>query len=164
MNQELINKINRLDNSQVVKLFNFVGEKLLEGLEEENFSNKIDPELKADKDLSRLMKLDEDVIMQNISSKQSTELSRKYLQYMAKDDYLSPILVKALEVYEEKQVLMSVDPALAVGFAASMVIFASTIEIKGKAFGIKFYKKAASPNLIKAIMEPFTKLLDKIKI
>lgn len=161
MSQELVNLINNLDDSKSVNFFNFIGENILKGIQEDDISGKIADTYKADKSLLSIKLLDEEVMMHKISPKDSSEIARNYLLYMAKDKNLSLILKKALEEYQEKEVLI-VETVLAVGFAASMIIFASTTEIKGKAFGMEFHKNEATPELVKAIMEPFAKLLEKI--
>jgi hypothetical protein len=161
MGKELINKINELNDSQAVQLFMFFGEKLLGGLEEEDLTKKIDPGLKTDNNLNQIIELDPDLALKNLSPAESSAVARKYLLYIANDENLSPLLVKAMNEFKEKPVLI-VETILAIGFVASMLIFASSTEIKGKVGKTSFKKGKASPALIKALLEPFVKIIDKL--
>jgi hypothetical protein len=161
MGKELRNKINELDDSHAVKLFNFFGEQLLSGLKENDLTVKIDPELKTDKNLNKIITLDSDVMLKNLSPAESALVARNFLLYVVDDATLSPLLQKALDEFKEKHDLI-VGAILAVGFAASMLIFACTTGLEAKFGNATVIKRPASPAIIKAIMEPFTKILDKI--
>ncbi len=161
MGKQLVNKINELNDSQAVKLFMFFGEQLLRGLEEEDLAIKIDPELKEDKYLNQIIKLDPDLEMKNLSPTESSVVARNYLLFVANDASLSPLLEKTIEEYQEEHVLI-VETILAVGFVASMLMFASSTEIKGKIGNVSFHKKTVSPSLAKALMEPFAKIVERL--
>lgn len=161
METKLINKINDFDDSKVVGLFMIFGEQLLSGLEEEDLTKNISSELKSDKHLEQIISLDPDIMLKNLSPAESAVFARNYLLYVAKDKNLSPLLEKAIDEYKEKPVLI-VETILAIGFVASMLIFASSTELEGTFKNIKFKKNSASADLVKAIMEPFVKIIDKL--
>jgi hypothetical protein len=161
MGKELRNKINELNDSHAVKLFNFFGEQLLSSLKENDLTVKIAPELKTDKNLNQIISIDPDVMLKNLSPAQSAEVARKFLLYVADDASLSPLLQKALDEFKAKDDLI-VGAILAVGFAASMLIFACTTGLEAKFGNATVTKKPASPAIIKAIMEPFTKIVERL--
>ncbi|GAI78431.1 unnamed protein product, partial [marine sediment metagenome] len=55
MNNQVVKRIENLDDAKVVKLFNFIGEQILEGIKVDDLSEKISPEMQSDHELSTIM-------------------------------------------------------------------------------------------------------------
>jgi len=162
MAQELITTIKEMDKSQLIELTNFLGANLLAGLDDEDLSGKISPELQGHKKLKEIMNLEEDVMLENIAPSESADIAREFLLFMAHDDQLAPVVEKALSEFKEEEVLI-VETILSIGIAASLLIFMSTTEVEGKIFGLRIKKKAATAEQIKAILEPFSKIIPNLK-
>jgi hypothetical protein len=90
----------------------------------------------------------------------SVATARHMVMHLADDDAFGPLLEKTLDTYQDDKLVA--DIILAVGLVAAVLLIAATTEFEGEVAGIKFKKGKTDATMVKAITEPFAKVLSTI--
>jgi hypothetical protein len=158
MTSNLVEKLNGLDDFHAVEFFEHLSQMLLDGvvddvdrlLEGVPLSIREKPEYAVIKNLA-LGETDAE-----LTGAESVSVSRKFLEVLALDPALSPLVERAWETYSGT--LGAPKTILSTALASVMVIFASTSEAEFKVGDATLRKEAASPELVQAIVAPMTEL------
>ncbi|HSF30836.1 MAG TPA: hypothetical protein VLK82_10250 [Candidatus Tectomicrobia bacterium] len=148
-----------LDDFQVVRFFEHFGEQLFDGIEVplDRVKAGIPEAVRSIVTFAQIESLPPDQAERLIAPAEAAALARNTLFYLAEDETLAALIEKSLDSHRDDE--MVADVILAVGFVASMILIAATTEVEGTILGVKFKKSEASPTLVKAIVEPFAKVL-----
>jgi len=162
MVSNLVDRLNRLDDFQVVRFFNHFSQQLFEGMDvtKEQVLSGIPPSIRELPGFSRIESLSPEERKAQLESSESVAIARSILVNLAQDATFSPLVERALDTYKDDKLFAGA--ILAIGAAASMILVAATTQAKGKVFGIELVKEKANPDLVKAILEPFSKALTKL--
>jgi len=162
MVSNLVDRLNRLDDLQVVRFFNHFSQHLFEGMDvtEEQVLSGIPPAIRELPGFSRIESLSPEERKAQPESSESVAIARSILVNLAQDATFSPLVEKALDTYKDDKLFAGA--ILAIGAAASMILVAATTQVKGKVFGMEFVKEKANPDLVKAVLESLAKPLTKL--
>lgn len=153
MTQDALEIVRHMKDTEAVRFLNHFGSTLFRETSRDIILKGIDPRLEGLAEVRRLQSLSPETRQMKLGPEQSAVIARKMLLEMARDDNLSRALVKAWETYRPDELF--VETILATGFIAAMLMFMSTTEIEFQVKGFKFRKKAATPELVRAVTEPF---------
>jgi hypothetical protein len=156
---DLQTRINALDDFQVVRFFEHFGEQLFDGMEVplERVKEGIPEAVRDIPGFAQIENLPPDQAERLIAPAVAAALARNTLLLLEDDATLAPLIERSLDSYRDDA--MVADIILAVGFVASMILIAATTEVEGTIMGMKFKKGRASAALVKAIVEPFVKVV-----
>jgi hypothetical protein len=152
-------RLNALDDFQVVRFFEHFGEQLFDSMEVPLDRVKAGiPEIMRDiPGFAQIENLPPDQAERLIAPAEAATLARNTLLLLGDDATLAPLIERSLDSYRDDA--MVADVILAVGFVASMILIAATTEVEGTIMGVKFKKAQASAALVKAVVEPFAKVV-----
>ena len=159
MISNLVEQLQTLDDFHAVKFVQHFSQMLLDGFED-------DPEVLLSGIPDSLRTIPEYTTVENIAlgeaeaqltDVESIALSKTFLDILVQDPAIFPLLEKAWDTYTAKEAGAS-KTVLSGALAASMVLFVATSEAKFSIGDATFEKKAASPELVKAITEPIIEL------
>lgn len=152
-------RIESMDDFQVVRFFEYFGEQVFEGSTAslEQIKAGVPESTRSLPAFQRLESLTEEETERLLDLSQSAPVARGMLLALADDERFASLIEAALDSYSDTEMVAEV--VLAVGFAVSLVLMAATSELKGKVFGITLKKGAATPEMIRAITEPFSNMV-----
>jgi hypothetical protein len=152
-------RIEKMDDFQVVRFFEYFGQEVIEGSTAslDQIKSGVPEATRTLPGFQRLETLSEEEAERLLDLSQSATVARGMLLVLADDECFAPVIEAALASYSDSEMVAEV--VLAVGFAVSLVLMAATSELKGSVFGITLKKRAATPEMIKAITEPFTSMV-----
>lgn len=155
-------RIEKMDDFQVVRFFEYFGEQVFEGSTAslDQIKDGVPEATRALPAFQRLENLTEEETERLLDLSQSAGVARGMLLVLADDERFAPVIQAALDSYSDTEMVAEV--VLAVGFAVSLVLMAATSELKGNVFGITLKKGAATPEMIRAITEPFSNMVSGI--
>jgi len=162
MDSILEKRINKLDDFQLLRFFNYLGQSLFEGIEasSEELKNGIPHPVKAINEINKIDKLPKHAFEAELSSKEAIAFARITLLNWANDDTLSHLVEHALNSYKDDELVA--ETILAFGFAASMILLTATTGVKIKIGNMTIEKKAASVEMVKAIVESLSNVISKL--
>lgn len=151
-----------MDDYEVVRFLRQFGEQVFQSsyAAYDHMLEGVPKEVRGLQEFAKLGELSLEQTRVSLPPGESSGVARALLDLFAQDPQLEPVLQRALDEYQDEELFLEI--ALAVGFAASMYLIAATIEFEGELFGIKFKKKAASPEQMKAALDPFVKLIPNL--
>jgi hypothetical protein len=152
-------QIEKMDDFQVVRFFEFFGQQVFEGSTAslDQIKDGIPDSTHALPGFNRLENLTAEETEHLLDLSESAGLARGILLNLADDERFAPLIEAALASYTDDEMVAEV--VLAVGFAVSLVLMAATTGFEGTVFGIKIVKGAATSEMIKAITEPFSNMV-----
>jgi hypothetical protein len=116
--------------------------------------------------LEPLLSLGEDALGSNLTAEDSARIGRQMVSHLAADETFEPIVREAVEKVQQSDKLV-VDVILAVGLVVNLTLLVATtrIDVSKDADGNiswRFKKREASPELVKAVVEPVADLATKV--
>ena len=159
MAEELLNRIEKLDNRIAIRVLEFFSARVFEGMETspEELLEGIPEEYRSQVPFERALQMSSSERAQPLPERESAILARELLVGFAEDDAFAPSLSQALDEYQDNTLMAG--EILATGVAISMIIIAATTTFKGKVGAFDVAKEVASPELIKSILKYFPKLI-----
>jgi predicted nucleic acid-binding protein len=149
--------VQNLDDVQAVMMLKQIYQDIFTKISLKEINQHIDNQ----ESVSMLKNLDVDDLKQNIDPEQSVELTRKVLLGFASDENLSDLILHNWEKIEKDDSLM-IETIVTLGLLANLTLFMATTELEFECKGIKFKKKGANADQIKAVLSPLTELIKKI--
>jgi len=158
MTQNLLNRIDGLDDRKAIRVLEFYAGRVFEGMNSspEEMLEAIPAEFKNRVPFGRVLGMSGKESARPLPEAESAVLARELLRVFARDPAFAPSLAQALDEYRDDKLL--VGAILAVGVAVSMIIVASTTSFKGKVGDFDVVKETADPSLIEALLKHFPKL------
>lgn len=152
-------RIEKMDDFQVVRFFEYFGQQVFEGSTAslDEIKDGVPEATRALPSFQQLESLTEEEAERLLDLSQSAGVARGMLLVLADDERFALLIEAALDSYSDTEMVAEV--VLAVGFAVSLVLMAATTELKGSFFGVKGVKGAATPEMIRAITEPFANMV-----
>ena len=154
-------RIEALDDYEVVRFLEHFGQQLFQGMtvSVDQVRAGIPDEVQKIPEFGRIATMSESEAARALAPADSVALARTTLLGLAEDETFGPLLERALDSYRDQE--MFADVILSAGFVASMLLMTATVEFEGSAFGIKFRKRKADADLVKAITEPLANALSR---
>lgn len=162
MSSEVIEKLNKLDDYQIVRFFDHFSQQVFNGLDVDmnTILDGIPESVKELNGFSELTHLSSEQKNKKMDVSNSAPVARTILLTLAEDEQFGILLQKAFDSFKDDE--MVADIILAVGAAVSMILVAATTQLKGKIFGMEVKKDKATPNMIKAVGELFKDMVPKL--
>lgn len=156
MTSNLVEQIKSLDDFHAVKFLQHFNQMLRDGVDNfDQLSARVPSFICAMPEYTTIEKLASGETKAKLTEVESIAISHKFLEIFAQDLAISPLLEEAWKTYTDDELG---DSILSAALAACMVIVvaASDVEFKvGNDF--YFHKPPATPELVKAIVEPIAK-------
>lgn len=162
MTESALSIVRGISDAEAVRFLQHFGQALFEETSRDAVIVGIPGEIEALDQVKQLMTLDSETRELTIGPDDSPGIARGILMEMARDKQLAPILVSAWNDYESDE-LFVVEAILASGFVAALLLFMATSEIEGQVLGMKFKKGKSTPEMLRAITEPFFGAIEKLK-
>ncbi|MBS9405438.1 hypothetical protein KG088_17670 [Halomonas sp. TRM85114] len=162
MSDQLIKRVQQLDDPMAIRLLEQFSGRVFEGMETP-VSEMVDgviPEVKNTAFFQHALSLSEAEQSRPLPVQQSAEIARALLLIFAQDPAMAPALGQALDEYQDDQLM--VGTILATGVAVSMIIVAATTRLKVKMANVEIVKDALSEGQQKTLFEALPKLLSAI--
>jgi len=161
MMENLLNKIDELNNRKAIRALEFYSARVFKGMESspEEMLDGVPEEFKNRAPFDRALKMSNKERAQTLPEAESAALARELLRTFARDPVFAPSLAEALDEYRDDKLL--VGEILATGVAVSMIIVAATTTFKGKIGSFVVSKKEADASLIESLLKHFPKLIGK---
>jgi hypothetical protein len=158
----LNDRLQALDDFQMVRFFAYFSQQLIAGasVSLEQIVSGIPNATRALEGFAHIENLAPDEAGRPLEPSVSVATARNIVMHLANDDEFAPLIEKALDIYRDDKLVA--DIILAVGLVASVLLIAATTEFEGEVAGIKFKKGKADAAMVKAITEPFAKVLSTI--
>jgi hypothetical protein len=158
MSEELIKRIDELDDRKAIRVLEFYSKRLFEGIETspEEMLAGIPKEFKDRVPFESILKMSGKERAKRLPEAESVLLARELLRGFARDPVFASSLLKTLDEYQDDTLI--VGELLAIGLAISMIIVASTTTFKGRIGNFEIMKGPADANFIEALLKHFPKL------
>ena len=158
MSEELLKRIDELDDRKAIRVLEFYSMRIFEGMETspEEMLAGIPEEFKNLAPFESVLEMSGKERGKPLPETESVLLARELLRGFARDPAFAPSLLKALDEYKDDTLLAGA--ILATGVAVSMIIVASTTAFKGRIGNFKVTKEKASASLIESLLKYFPKL------
>ena len=156
----LKDKINALDDFQVVRFFEYFGQELLSSAEvsPEQIKAGIPDSIRTITGFAELESITPRQAKHTLDLGTSAPLvARTILLSLADDEALAPVLQEAVDTYSDEE--LPADVVLAVGVAVALILIAATTEFEVEIWGMKIKKSQAKRELVEAIMKGVSVLL-----
>jgi hypothetical protein len=162
LSSEVIEKLSKLDDYQIVRFFDHFSRQVFNGLDVDmnTILDGIPESVKELNGFSELTRLSPEQKNKKMDVSVSAPVARSILLILAEDRQFGKLLQEALAGFKDDE--MVADIILAVGAAVSMILVAATTQLKGKIFGMEIQKDKATPNMIKAVGELFKDMVPKL--
>lgn len=151
MREELVRRLETLDDFQAVRLLEYFSNQLLEGLETpyEEVKAGLPDDFREGGPVAVFETLSAVERSDRLTPEASVQAARALLRILAEDEALAPALQEAMDTYRDDK-MMALE-ILAVGTAVSMVIVAATSSFEGKIGKVKIKKDNATPGQLRAL-------------
>ncbi len=158
MSDELIKRIDELDDQKAIRVLEFYSKRLFEHIETspEEMLAGIPEEFKDRAPFESILQMSRKERAKRLPEAESVLLARELLRGFARDPAFAPSLLKALDEYQDDTLI--VGELLAIGVAVSMIIVASTTTFKGRIGNFEIRKRLADAKFIEALLKNFPKL------
>lgn len=158
MSEDLVKRIEALDDKQSVRILEFYAEQLFEGMETspEEMIENIPLQYKDAAPYERIFDMSSKERARPLPEAESSLLARELLIGFARNPGFEKSLNNALDEYNDDTLLAGT--ILATGVAISMIIVAATTSFKGKIGEFDVVKKNADAELLKVLIQLFPKL------
>lgn len=158
MTELLRKRIDELNDRKAIRVLEFYSARVFEGVETspKKMLDGIPNKFKDRAPFERVLKMSGKERARPLPEAESAVLARALLHVFAQDPAFAPSLAKALDDYQDDNLLAGA--ILALGVAVSMIIVASTTAFKGKIGGFEVTKNTADAGLIEALLKHFPKL------
>lgn len=158
MSEDLLKRIDELDDRKAIRVVEFYSTRIFEGMETtpEEMLAGIPEEFKDCAPFESVLEMSGKERAKPLPETESVLLARELLRGFARDPAFAPSLLKALDEYQDDTLLAGA--ILAIGIAVSMIIVASTTEFKGRIGNFEITKETADANFIEALLKHFPKL------
>lgn len=91
----------------------------------------------------------------------AVEASRRLLAALAADPGTAPLVTRAWAVIEEDDSLM-IETIIALGLIANLTLFMATSRLKLNIGSLEVVKETATPELVKAVIDPVVELIRRV--
>lgn len=158
MSQELIKRIDELDDRKTIRVLEFYAARVFEGAKTspEEMLVGIPEQFKDRAPFERGLKLSGKERAHPMPEGESAVLARELLRGFARDPAFAPSLEQALDEYKDDKLM--VGEILALGVAVSMIIVAASTKFKGKVGAFEVDKGTVDAGFIEALLKHFPKL------
>lgn len=157
MSENLVERIEDLNDRKAVRMLEFYSARVFEGMETspKDMIAGIPTEFREQAPFDSVLEMSSEEQSRPLTETESAALSRELLLGFARDPIFAPSLEEALDEYQDEELFAGA--ILATGVAVSMIIVASTTKFKGKVGDFKVEKEAADANFIEALLKYFPK-------
>ncbi len=157
MSEDLLKRIDELDDRKAIRVLEFYSARVFEGVETspEEMLDSIPEEFQGRAPFERVLEMSGKERAHPLPEAESAALARELLCGFARDPAFAPSLVEALDEYQDDKLLAGA--ILATGIAVSMIIVASTTTFKGKVGNFEVRKETADASFIEALLRHFPK-------
>ena len=152
-------KIQAMDDFQVVRFFEAFAQQLVEGTQTslDAIKGSVPRSIKALDGWEGIEGLSPERAAQIMEPTTAVETTRTLLTHLAQDATFGPLMNDFLASYRDDELVA--DVILSVGLVATVLLMAAAIEFEGKIGGVKFKKGKVDHKVISAVVEPFAKAL-----
>lgn len=153
------NIVNKLDDSQAVMMLKLVHDRIFDAVDFE----VIEKGTKGNVIGENLLEVTDLPIDAEFDSATSIKQARVFLNSIAKDDDLSDLITESWQELQKND-QMFVGATIAVGLMVNLTLFMVSSKIELKIGNLTIKKDKVDTAAVKAIMQPVTEILKKIKI
>ena len=152
-------RIQAMDDFQVVRFFEAFGEQLLSGSRTslDDVKSGVPASARGVAGWQQLENLTPEQADQVLPPAEAAATARHVLLQLSNDPTLGPLLEKFAGTYRDDELVA--DVILAVGLVASVILVAASTEFEGKLAGVTFKKGKVDPETLKALVGPFATTL-----
>ena len=157
--QDALALVNSLSDSQIVELT----KELFKTLYSHVPYKQVKQNWESVPDVAGLAELNSDDLKRDLPAADSAQISRLLLEQFAKDPEFSPVVLQSWEAVRNSDHLI-LDAIISLGLIVNLTLLVATTKLDMRknadgSFQWSFSKGPAKKDLVKAIVEPFAKLL-----
>lgn len=157
MSKNLLERIDELDDQEVIRIFEFYSARIFEGMETspEEMLAGIPMEFKDRAPFESVLKMTGKERAKPLPEADSILLAGELMRGFAQDPAFAPSLLRAMDEFHDDTLM--VGTILATGVAVSMIVLASTTAFKGRIGNFEISKTTADANFIESLLKHFPK-------
>lgn len=131
MQQQILDRLNQMDDFQVLRFFNYLNNSLAEKVtqEAEDVVSKIPKEIRNNEEMQQVLQLQPEYD-RPLKQDEAAKFARAALELMARNPQTMPALSESLKNYKDNE--MAVGAILALGGAVSFIVLLSTSKLTYK--------------------------------